>query len=251
MDGGRIEQPHEKQTGTIPLQVKEAGFMSELSNRAGNDNAPERIVTRDGGTTAPGRCIMYAVFSDVAASPFDAEPAVAGEPIDIAELGLPYELNDFEPLLQRWREADKEQLKREYSSLFEVGSDGPPVPIREDLHRNQPAGVREDIVRFYEFFGYGLAESFQWSPDHLSIELEFMHFLCYQEAEQSSQPDGDAVSFQLAQSDFSERHLMTWVSSLAHRVNEKSPDGIYANLLAAMSEFLVKDFEWQAATIES
>ena len=101
MDGGRIEQPLEKQTGTIPVQEQEAGFMSELSNRAGNNNASERIVTRDGGTTAPGRCIMYAVFSDVAASPFDAEPAIAGEPIDIAGLALPYELNDFEPLLQR------------------------------------------------------------------------------------------------------------------------------------------------------
>jgi len=225
--------------------------MSELQNSAGSNDAPERKVTRDGITTAPGRCVMYALFSDVAASPFDAEPAIAGEAIDIAGLGLPYELNDFEPLLQRWREADKEQLKREYSGLFEVGSDGPPVPIREDLHREQPAGVREDIVRFYEFFGYGLAEKFQWSPDHLSIELEFMHYLCYQEAEESKAQDGDETSFQLAQSDFAERHLMTWVSSLAERVKQRQPDALYASLLAAMSEFLVKDFEWQQSTIGS
>ena len=84
--------------------------MSELQNSAGSNEAPERKVSRDGITTAPGRCVMYAVFSDVAASPFDAEPAIAGEAIDIAGLGLPYALNDFEPLLQRWRAADKDQL---------------------------------------------------------------------------------------------------------------------------------------------
>jgi DMSO reductase family type II enzyme chaperone len=229
--------------------------MSELNyqssaNGHSNDQSPERGVNdaRDAGVTAPGRCVMYAVFSDIAASPFDAEPAVAGEPVDIAALQLPYTLTNLESLLQEWRDTDKEILKREYSGLFEVGSSGPPVPIREDLHLNQPAGVREDIVRFYEFFGYGLEENFAWSPDHLSIELEFMHFLCFQEVEMSNK-EGDALSFQLAQSDFSERHLVNWVSGLAARIIQQQPDSIYGRLIAVMSEFLVKDFEWQAGTI--
>jgi len=166
-------------------------------------------------------------------------------------LGLPYELTGLEDLLQQWRDTDKDTLKSEYSGLFEVGTKGPPVPIREDLHRNQPAGVREDIVRFYEFFGYGLEEKFAWSPDHLSIELEFMHFLCYQEAELCNQEGGDVMSFQLAQSDFSERHLVNWVSELAERVATHQPQSLYVNLLAAMTEFLVKDFEWQATTIKA
>jgi DMSO reductase family type II enzyme chaperone len=230
--------------------------MSELNyqstgNGHSNDNTPERGVNdaRDAGGNAPGRCLMYAVFSDIAASPFDAEPAVAGEAFDVAALQLPYELSNIEGLLQEWRDTDKEVLKREYSGLFEVGSNGPPVPIREDLHLNQPAGVREDIVRFYEYFGYGLEENFAWSPDHLSIELEFMHFLCFQEAEMSMKEGGDALSFQLAQSDFSERHLVNWVSGLAAKIIEQQPDGLYGRLIAAMSEFLVKDFEWQARTI--
>jgi DMSO reductase family type II enzyme chaperone len=227
--------------------------MSELNYQSSSQTeSPERRVsdTRDAGGTAPGRCLMYAVFSDIAASPFDAEPAVADEPFDIAALQLPYALSNFEGLLQEWRDTDKEALKREYSGLFEVGSNGPPVPIREDLHLNQPAGVREDIVRFYEFFGYGLQENFAWSPDHLSIELEFMHFLCFQEVEMSNN-DGDALSFQLAQSDFSERHLVNWVSGLATKIIEQQPDSIYGRLIAAMSEFLVKDFEWQAGTISA
>ena len=54
---------------------------------------------------------MYAVFSDVAASPFDAEPAVAGEPVAVSELGLPYELPGLEALLTEWRVADRDALK--------------------------------------------------------------------------------------------------------------------------------------------
>lgn len=224
--------------------------MSQLPNIAGNNTAQERSVSRDGGATAPGRCLMYALFSDVAASPFDAEPVVANKAIDFAGLDLPYTLAGLAELLDEWRNTDREELKREYSGLFEVGSEGPPVPIREDLHRAQPAGVREDIVRFYEFFGYGLEENFAWAPDHLSVELEFMHFLCYQEADQAAKEDGEALSFQLAQHDFSERHLVSWVSELAQKVIEQQPDSLYGKLLASMSEFLVKDFEWQLSTIK-
>jgi DMSO reductase family type II enzyme chaperone len=233
--------------------------MSEPIHQAsGNGDLNEREVdsARDASMHAPGRCVMYVVFSDLLASPFDAEPVVAGEALDIAELQLPYELIGLQELLDEWRTlrtAGSEELRREYSSLFEVGGDGPPVPIREDLHLNQPAGVREDIVRFYEFFGYGLEERFAWSPDHLSIELEFMHFLCFKEVQlleaKESGEEVDATSFQLAQSDFAERHLCNWVSELAEKAARQS-DGIYPRVLAALTQFVVKDFEWQAGTIK-
>jgi DMSO reductase family type II enzyme chaperone len=190
---------------------------------------------------------MYALCSDLAASPFDAEPAVAGKEVDISGLGLPYKLAGFQEVLDEWRHADREELKREYSGLFEVGSDGPPVPIREDLHRNQPAGVREDIVRFFEFFGYGLEESFAWAPDHLSVELEFMHFLIYQEAENTDLEN--AQSFQFAQHDFSQRHLYDWVPEMAERIRSQRPDFLYTRVIAVLSEFLQQDFNWQQSTI--
>ena len=199
--------------------------------------------------TTTARCVIYAILSDLAASPFDAEPAVAGEEIDIAALGLPYELENFQALLDEWRKTDHDELKRTYSALFEVGSNGPPVPIREDLHLNQPAGLREDIVRFFDFFGYGLEENFAWAPDHLSVEFEFMHYLIYHEAEQVGQAQGDALSFQLAQYDFAERHLCNWVPGLADRVAEHEPDSLYARLFAGVSNCLQKDFAWQATTV--
>jgi DMSO reductase family type II enzyme chaperone len=193
---------------------------------------------------------MYAIFSDLLASPFDATPAVAGSAIDIESLALPYKLTGLQALLDEWRDTPLDVRKRLYSGMFEVGSDGPPVPIREDLHLKQPAGVREDIVRFYEYFGYGLEEKFAWEPDHLSIELEFMHFLCFKETQTlDAVVTEDASSYQLAQSDFAERHLCNWVSELAEKAIQQQPDGIYPRLLVALSEFVVRDYEWQAGTI--
>jgi len=221
-----------------------------MSNTHTSAAGDERKVSRDIAATGPGRCVMYAIFSDLLASPFDATPAVAGSAIDIESLLLPYELNGLQALLDEWRDTPLNVRKRLYSGMFEVGSDGPPVPIREDLHLEQPAGVREDIVRFYEFFGYGLEEKFAWEPDHLSIELEFMHFLCFKETQTlDGAVSEDASSYQLAQSDFAERHLCNWVSELAEKAIEQQPDGIYPRLLVALSEFVVKDYEWQASTI--
>jgi hypothetical protein len=77
-----------------------------------------------------------------------------------------------------------------------------------------------------------------------------MHFLCFQEAEADAE-NGDVLSFQLAQSDFSGRHLCNWVSELAQKITVLQPDALYGKLIAAMSEFLVKDYEWQQTTINN
>jgi DMSO reductase family type II enzyme chaperone len=226
--------------------------MSELAYQSATTPGGERSVSGRDHEATPARCVMYVLFSDLMASPFDAEPVMAGQPVDLDALGLPYEVTNLQALLEEWRTADRDELRRVYSSLFEVGSDGPPVPIREDLHKDQPAGLREDIVRFYDFFGYGLQESFAWAPDHLSVELEFMHFLCFRELQmlESAADEADPLSYQLAQFDFAERHLCDWVPELATKVLQQNADGLYGRLLGALSEFLVKDYEWQAATIQ-
>jgi len=224
-----------------------------MNDVAANENTDPhgRIVVGRSAELPAIRSLMYALYSDLLASPFDAAPQVAHQGIDFAHLPLPYELTQFGALFKDWQMTDSAVLKAEYSGLFEVGSDGPPVPIREDLHRDQPAGLREDIVRFYDYFGYGLEESFAWAPDHLSVELEFMHFLCFREAEEleASTSQADPLSFQLAQSDFAERHLCNWVPELAERIVQHNAKALYGRIVASLSEFLIKDFGWQAGTI--
>jgi DMSO reductase family type II enzyme chaperone len=194
--------------------------------------------------TAAPRCRCYAAFSELTASPHDVDALASLRERIGAASGLPFETG-LDALLEEFAAADPQRLKAEYSALFEVGSDGPPAPIREDLLTGQKAGTREDIVRFYDFFGYRLADRFAWAPDHLSVELEFMHFLCYHEFRESS----DRLSYQLAQADFAERHLLRWVPRLADAVAALAPSSFYSRVVAATRDFVAADRAWQQSTI--
>lgn len=217
-----------------------------MNQQVGKATSAERFVeNRDYESTAAARCGCYAIFSDLTASPHDVEPLLARGETSYIPDGLPYTL-DLQSLLDELRSMDMAQLKFEYSGIFEVGNEGPPVPIREDLQLGQSSGLREDIVRFYDFFGYGLDKRFAWAPDHLSVELEFMHYLCYQEASGA----GDILSFQLAQADFAERHLNNWVPKLAADVKNLRPNSCYCRVVEALRKFLAADIDWQATTIK-
>ena len=220
-----------------------------MSARKDSVTASRRsVIGRDIESTAPIRCACYAALSELVASPHDLDPRPslrerAGIGGSIAYGG------ELDRLIAEFVDIDLDVLKREYSGLFEVGNDGPPVPIREDLQTGQRAGTREDIVRFYSFFKYKLAEDHAWAPDHVSVELEFMHFLCYQEATADSGATGDAQSYQFAQLDFSQRHLVSWIPRLAEIVAKNAPDSLYARVLASTSGFVRRDHEWQASTV--
>ena len=118
--------------------------------------APARQVSgRDVEKTAPLRCAAFAALSELTASPheIDARPSLK-EKIGVVR-NLAYG-EPLEGLLSECLDADFDALKREYSGLFEVGSEGPPVPIREDLQTGQRSGTREELVRFYNYFHYTL-----------------------------------------------------------------------------------------------
>jgi DMSO reductase family type II enzyme chaperone len=201
---------------------------------------------RDVEKTAPLRCACYAALSELTASPHEIDP----RPALREKIGVISQLEyaqALEELISVFVESDLDELKREYSGLFEVGSDGPPVPIREDLQTGQHGGTREQLVRFYNYFNYALDEKFAWAPDHLSVQLEFMHFLCFREAS----ADEDALSYQLAQADFSQRHLLKWVPKLTASVAATMPESLYSSVVRLLDEFLRRDFEWQKSTISA
>ena len=210
-------------------------------NMTAAERAPgvtRRVVNRDTATSAAFRCLCYAAFSELLASPHEVD-ARAGL---LARVGLTEALD---ALLSEVGAAELQQLRSEYSGLFEVGSEGPPVPIREDLQTGQRSGTREDVVRFYDYFGYVLDEKFAWQPDHLSLQLEFMHYLCFRESEQAE----EVLSYQLAQLDFAERHLLSWVPRFAAQVETHAPGSLYARVVGALRDFLAEDCAWQTGTI--
>ena len=192
--------------------------------------------------TALPRATIYSLFSQLLSSPHELKPLSLSS--DISYEGLPFDFYSRE-IIDSYLNDDPEALRLKYSCLFEVGDDGPPVPIREDLFLAQPAKLREDLVRFYDYFGYQLDEEFQWQMDHLSIELEFMHFLIIGEL----QSDNDKLSFQLGQVDFLEKHLINWTPLLSKKLSTLDESDIYTKIVIELEDFLLKDQHWQKETI--
>ena len=201
--------------------------------------------TRMTEATAVSRATAYAIFSLLISSPHEVNPRDKITDIQLSE--LPFDF-DLEKIMNDFSLNDEDTLKKQFSALFEIGDHGPPIPIREDLFLNQPAKLKEDLVRFYEHFGYELDEGFQWQMDHLSIQLEFMHFLAMGEFEEQK----DKLSYQLGQLDFTQKHLLNWVPKLAEQLSVLSKeDEIYAKISIELKKFLEHDLKWQEQTIKT
>lgn len=196
--------------------------------------------------TAPPRAAAYGTASELLASPHELDVLAA-----LRARG------PLAPSLARARPLDEavgaalcepgDALRDAYGALFEVGDEGPPVPIREDLFEERGAVVREEVARFYEHFGYRLADRFAWQPAHLSVQLEFLQLLCHREA--TAPDDDEARPYQLAQLDFTARHLARWLPGLGAAAQAAAPGAFYARALDSVWSFVQADLEWQRDTI--
>lgn len=218
--------------------------------------ATDLAMTASAQRVTQARSLAYALFSQLTASPREALATDDRLPplhrIDLmmqVEGALPYRV-DFSELCRVARaltDTEVEQLANEYAALFEIGSDGPPVPIREGLAHDYPLPVREEGARFYDFFGYTLREPYRWQFDHLSVQLEFMHFLIYSEDHSTNLEQ--ARSYQLGQRDFLQRHILTWYDQLHGGVVQHATTDYYKSLFAVLGQFLREDLAWQQARL--
>ncbi|MCS6805609.1 MAG: molecular chaperone TorD family protein [Acidobacteriota bacterium] len=218
--------------------------------------AADLTVNASAQRATQARCLVYALFSQLTASPSETHPSDRWSSVNhwtdlMMKLGaeLPYHV-DFSELGRAARgltDAEAEQLADEYAALFEIGSDGPPVPIREGLAEQHPWPAREEVARFYDFFGYTLQQPYQWQFDHLAVQLEFVHYLIYHE--EHSEDVEEARSYQLAQCDFVLRHILSWYGQLHDGVMQHATSDYYKSLFAVLGHFLREDLAWQQARL--
>ncbi len=130
-----------------------------------------------------------------------------------------------------------DDLAVEFTRLFDVGASGPPCPLYGGLYGGARMKTMEEAVRFYNHFGLTLAESPRELPDHLTTQLEFLHYLCFREA-QTLQAGDDPGPFRRAQRDFVSRHPGRWVSKLRQRVEGQKPLRFFAELVRQLDDFL-------------
>ena len=100
-----------------------------------------------------------------------------------------------------------------------------------------------ELLRWYDYFGLRRSADAQL-PDHVSVELEFMHFLTFQEHENRRENEL-VLTMRRAQKDFLNRHLMP----LARAIRDacQSNDEGCVSLVADLPEFLMEDLRLLSA----
>lgn len=130
-----------------------------------------------------------------------------------------------------------EEIKIAYTSAFEAGL--PKVSLREANYVREGEKVLfEDLFRFYDHFGLDTSSGAlrEW-PDHIAVELEFMHYLTWLEATTKSNKE----PLRQAQQDFLTRHVSHWIEEFCKRLEDKNISAPYPKLARQLAHFLVSE----------
>jgi TorA maturation chaperone TorD len=96
----------------------------------------------------------------------------------------------------------------------------------------------------YTEAGLEVSADFNGTPDHIAVELEFMHFLVVKELEALAGGNPDrAQNFSQKQRAFLERHLAAWVPDFSRSVEEQAQTQFYQGLAATTRIFIESDFD--------
>jgi len=120
-------------------------------------------------------------------------------------------------------------------------------PYESAWHGTDRSMQQWEVKKFYQMFGLGLNKDSNEMPDHITNELEFMHFLSHQavEAGRGLLGSGDSrKQYVHAQKDFLERHLSLWVPKFCKALQEKIAEPFYINLAVLTAQFVMDDLEW-------
>jgi DMSO reductase family type II enzyme chaperone len=123
----------------------------------------------------------------------------------------------------------------DYNDAFDPAINKDACSLRERTHTQEDqSSLFEDLMRFYEFFGLKRAEHAEM-PDHVSVELEFMHFLTHLENTVAEMPE-ELESIRRAQHDFLSRHLVRLVTAVHDTLNSENQRCI--DLVETASDFI-------------
>lgn len=206
------------------------------------EKAAERALSRSALYQLLSQALVYPSQEVVAALQDvdlpQAQRTAARRPARVAPL-----LAAFGEQLQN---ADATQLQTEYLQIFThiLSTDCPPCEtVYTARHIFQETQELSDIGGFYRAFG--LEISAKERLDHVSVELEFMHFLTYKEAyAQTHHGPAKARLCRDVQRKFVQDHLGRWAIRFAQRLSQKANGGYYGCLASLVEAFLTSEVEF-------
>lgn len=149
---------------------------------------------------------------------------------------------EFMRLLEGLHGMTREQLEEEYVAIFGHTAAGelPPYEARYDArHVFQETHCLADVAGFYRAFGLEPSEAQRERPDHIAVELEFMHVVALKEAYALIRRWTEQADLcRRAESDFLRDHLGRWAPSFLKRLGNRAGGGIFERIAGVTAAFL-------------
>ena len=135
-----------------------------------------------------------------------------------------------------------DELAAEYTRLFDTAVNKSACSLYGGQHDGNRMTTMEEVLRFYNMFEASMAEQQNELPDHLTVELEFVHLLAYGDFTLTEQGKS-AKSYALARRDFIDRHLGHWVANAREQLRKLFPLGYYEELFSLLEHCLQEELE--------
>ncbi|MBI5253700.1 MAG: molecular chaperone TorD family protein [Euryarchaeota archaeon] len=157
------------------------------------------------------------------------------------------ELEEFEVEYTRLFAASGEHYIPPYESVYKdkwtidyVGMPHLGLPPRREVVEGLLWGDSTVAVqKKYRKAGLEVSENDREIPDHISVELEFMHYLCGKEAEAwKSGNKSEAVKYLEMQKEFLNEHLAAWVEKFCTKVEERAQYDFYRIMARLTREYV-------------
>ncbi len=148
-----------------------------------------------------------------------------------------------------------EEFAAEYTRIFAAGV---PLPVCSPLEGLQEQSQDREalllqVSAFYRQFGL-VTQGRNGSSkpaDHLSTELEFLHYLAFKEAQAVSTSAGEARrGYILAQRDFLQNHLTHWMPKFCRRLEASCRISFFGDLAATAADFVAFDYDSVCSRLE-
>ncbi len=192
------------------------------------------------------RSLGYALLARCLAYPDDSgAAAIRGA---ASEAGLLLAGTALEGLVESATSADRQALEARHSQLFTLSS-SPDCPTFETAYlatdQIQQTQRMADINGFYRAFGVDTVEA-GFRPDDISVELEFMGFLCRKQVYAAQHLGAPRVRQTLrAERMFLREHLGRWGGALGRRIALRAAlDPFYSLVGGALHDWLEADCEF-------
>ncbi|MFQ5882204.1 MAG: molecular chaperone [Candidatus Methylomirabilales bacterium] len=200
------------------------------------------------------RQVAYRLFSTMLLYPDEERlktvSAVAGELGDQGDFLVTFpffiQWSKLLDTLQRLTDMKPARVQEEYVDVFLFNPDYSPNLPYESAYLGSGAAATGwtavGLEREYAAAGLSISPALKEPPDHAAVELEFMAFLCDQEAcAWQGRRLVDGIKSLKHQAAFLERHLSRWFPTFARGVAGRESSQVYAVVTGTAQSFIIHD----------